>query len=202
VPREQSKQETREALIQAAMMAFGEEGLEAPSLDAICERAGKTRGALYVHFRDRDELIAVVMERVTRGLMEALIARGDAAQDLERTVVSFADAVAADAFPVPGSVSWHQVLQACARSERIRASHVAMLEEAMARVSHAVREGQRAGSVRADVDAAQVGTILIALVLSVQTAREVGLPFDIRAASGTVLRLLAQRSDDSGYPGR
>ena len=43
---------------------MAEKGIEAASLNAICDRAGFTRGAFYVHFRDRDELVAAVVERV------------------------------------------------------------------------------------------------------------------------------------------
>lgn len=190
VPREQSKQETREALIRAAIEAFAEEGLEAPSLDAICERAGYTRGAFYVHFRDRDDLVIAVMERVTGVLLDTLIATGDAALDLERTVRTFADAVAAGAYPVPGSVRSHQILQACARSETIRERYVQTLGEAVRRVTHVIRRGQEAGSVRCDLDPAQTANLLIALVLSVQTLREVDYPFDVKAACDTLLSMV------------
>ncbi len=190
VSREQSKQETREALIQAAMDAFAKEGLEAPSLDAICERAGYTRGAFYVHFRDRDDLVVAVMERVTGLLLDSLIATGDAALDLERTVRTFAEAVAAGAYPVPGSVRSYQILQACARSETIRERYVATLNEAVRRVTHVVELGQRAGSVRACLDPAQVANLLVALVLSVQTLREVAYPFDVRLACETLLDMV------------
>jgi AcrR family transcriptional regulator len=190
IPREQAKQETRKALISAAMTAFAEEGLEGPSLDAICERAGYTRGAFYVHFRDRDDLVAAVMERATSMLLDALIATGDGAMDLERTIRTFAAAVAAGAYPPPGYGASHQVLQVCARSERIRERYVATLREAARRVSHAALEGQRAGTVRSDVDADEIGNLLVALVLSVQTLLEVGFPFDIRRSTDAVLRLL------------
>ena len=56
--RDLAKQETREALIQAGMDAFSEEGVDLPSLDAICARAGFTRGAFYVHFKDREDFFA------------------------------------------------------------------------------------------------------------------------------------------------
>src|SRR5262252_1452795 len=52
-----SMQRTREALIQAGIELFAEKGLDAPSLDEICDRAGYTRGAFYVHFADRDEFV-------------------------------------------------------------------------------------------------------------------------------------------------
>lgn len=193
VPREQSKHETREALIRAGMVAFSEEGLELPSLDAICERAGYTRGAFYVHFRDRDDLIVAVMERATSLLLDALIATGDGAFDLERTVRLFGDAVASGAYPSSGSVSSHQILQACARSEQIRARYVSTLIEAARRVGRTVQAGQEAGTVRDDVDADDVANLLIALVLAVQTLREVDFPFDVRRSTETVLTLLGAR---------
>lgn len=55
--RDESMQETRAALVGAAPELFAKEGLDA-SLDAICERAGFSRGAFYVHFSDRDALDA------------------------------------------------------------------------------------------------------------------------------------------------
>jgi AcrR family transcriptional regulator len=190
VPREQSKQETREALIRAAIELFAEDGLEAPSLDAICERAGYTRGAFYVHFRDRDDLVVAVMERVTGVLLDTLIATGDAALDLERTVRTFGDAVAAGAFPVPGSVRSHQILQACARSETIRERYVATLAEAVRRVTHVIRRGQEAKSVRGDLEPGQVANLLVALVLAVQTLREVDYPFDVTSACDALLAMV------------
>src|SRR5688572_21479791 len=108
--REQSKAETREALLMAALEEFAKHGLEAPSLDAICARAGYTRGAFYVHFKDRDELIAAVMERVLKRFMDAMIATGDAALDLERTVRTFASAVANGFTPLSESVRTYQLL--------------------------------------------------------------------------------------------
>ena len=50
--RDAAKKETRSALIRAALKLFHEEGFDGPSLDAICARAGYTRGAFYVHFKD------------------------------------------------------------------------------------------------------------------------------------------------------
>ena len=62
--RAELKAQTREALILAGITLFQEQGLDAPSLDAICEAAGKTRGAFYVHFEDREAFQVAVMERI------------------------------------------------------------------------------------------------------------------------------------------
>src|SRR5690349_6561678 len=92
--RDVTKRETREALVDAALAEFAAHGLDAPSLDAICARAGYTRGAFYVHFRDREQLMAAVVERVIGGFLAATIARGEEARELEQTIERFADAVA------------------------------------------------------------------------------------------------------------
>src|SRR4249920_604423 len=93
-PRELAKQETREALIRAGMAAFTEKGVDLPSLDAICARAGYTRGAFYVHFRDRADLLVAVVEHAMTAFMDTVIATGGAGHDLERTIDRFAAAVA------------------------------------------------------------------------------------------------------------
>src|SRR5690242_13784541 len=76
--REATKQATREALVLAGKKLFAKKGLDGPSLDAICEQAGFTRGAFYVHFKDRDDLLAAVMDEVGREYLDGLFSPGDA----------------------------------------------------------------------------------------------------------------------------
>ena len=95
VTRAEAKQQTREALILAGMELFRQQGLDAPSLDAICEAAGKTRGAFYVHFEDREAFQVAVMERIISAYVAIIVQTADPAGDLERTVENFANAVIA-----------------------------------------------------------------------------------------------------------
>jgi AcrR family transcriptional regulator len=146
-----------------------------------------------VHFKDRDELIAAVMERVLMRFMDAMISTGDAALDLERTVRTFGDAVANRFIPLSQSVRSHQLLQACARSSVVRERHVELLREAQRRVGSAVAEGQQAGTVRDDIDAEQVGLLLVGLVLATETLLELEVPFDVQSSAEAVIRLLRPR---------
>ncbi len=172
------------------MAAFAEQGLEAPSLDAICARAGYTRGAFYVHFKDRDDLIAAVMERLLRGLLDAIIATGDAALDLERTILLFAQAAENHVLPMQGSVSSYQFMQACSRAPELCERYVAVLDEAVRRVAHAAREGQEAGTVRSDVDPEQIGALLVAVVLGVDQMDQVSYSYQPRMAAEALLTML------------
>ena len=97
--RDAAKQETREALLQAAMELFRSEGLDA-SLDAVCARAGYTRGAFYVHFRDREELISAVIERVGFTLIDTLLGTENNDEDFLVLVQRFLHTVAAGHYPI------------------------------------------------------------------------------------------------------
>src|SRR5215831_15707366 len=161
--RAESKEATRQALLRAGLEELVEHGLDVPSLDSICARAGYTRGAFYVHFKDRDDFLIAVMSSVVEGFMDAIIATGDAALDLQKTIDTFVGAVTSDAFPMHGGVPFHQMLAACARSNRVRERYVEVLREAVERVANAAAEGQGAGTVRTDVNAKHLGMILVGI---------------------------------------
>src|SRR5262249_60627386 len=124
--RAQAKRETREALIHAGLEAFAAEGLDAPSLDAICARAGFTRGAFYVHFKDREDFVVAVMERELATFLDVVIATSDRAYDLEHTITRFADALEPalatrrgrrqTPAPLAGGVQLTRLIAACAAS--------------------------------------------------------------------------------------
>jgi AcrR family transcriptional regulator len=205
--REASKRETRAALIQAAMEEFAQRGLDGPSLDAICARAGYTRGAFYVHFKKRDELIVAVMERALGVFLDAVIARGHEENDLETTVKRFVAAIALhvqemraghpgpddedEALRVLG-VPFHQILEACHRSEQIRQTFVSLLGEAIRRVTDAARAGQEAGRVRDDIASSDVGALLILMALGLETAASTALPLDLDRSRDALIKLLSR----------
>ncbi len=190
--RQVTKEETREALIAAATREFAENGLDAPSLDAICARAGFTRGAFYVHFRDKDDLIVAVVERVLSGFQDAVLAPSDARVDLSQTVARFVGAVAARDPAAVGTTSWrfHHTLAACARSAKLRRLYLGLQEAAVRRVTEAAVAGQRAGTVRADVAAPALAEILVLLTLGLSAAIDLEMPFDLDGGASVLARLL------------
>lgn len=195
--REATKAETREALLRAGAEIFSKQGLDAPSLDAICARAGFTRGAFYVHFADREELIAAVMERATESFLEAILAAQGAALDLAGIIAAFAAAVGGGTFTALGAVPLHQFLAACARSTRLRKRYVQLIEQTRERLAESVRAGQRAGKVRGDVDAFLAAGLLVAVGLGVGTILELRVPFDAAEHARALTGLLSV-SEEAG----
>jgi AcrR family transcriptional regulator len=60
--REERKQETRAELVQAAGRAFAERGFHGASIEQIAAEAGYSTGAVYWHFKNKDELFLAVFE--------------------------------------------------------------------------------------------------------------------------------------------
>src|SRR4051794_10716993 len=55
---------TRRGLLKAARKLFGRKGYASTSVDEVVRAAGVTKGALYHHFRDKDDLFKAVVEQV------------------------------------------------------------------------------------------------------------------------------------------
>ena len=56
-------QKTRQHLLDAALEVFWREGVTRASLQAIAQEAGVTRGALYWHFKNKEDLFENLFER-------------------------------------------------------------------------------------------------------------------------------------------
>jgi AcrR family transcriptional regulator len=186
--RREAKVETRNALIEAGMAAFAEEGLDA-SLDGICARAGYTRGAFYVHFEDRDDFLLAVMERVGVTFLEGVFA----GRSLPSTVSRFVEAVVSGAYPLTAKsgVKPHQLLEACARSRRVRMRYVELIEASLGQLRDLITAGQK-DELREDVEPEHVAALLMATVIGAQTMLELEATIHPRAVAATVMKLLAR----------
>lgn len=63
--REESKRRTRARLLEAAKALFKENGYSATSLEQIAEAVGVTKGAIYGHFANKEELLLAAIEEST-----------------------------------------------------------------------------------------------------------------------------------------
>jgi len=70
--RDRFKETAAQAIIDAAEEVFADAGLHAARMDAIAARAGVSVGTLYNYFKDRESLLAGVLEAKRRELFAAL----------------------------------------------------------------------------------------------------------------------------------
>ncbi|WP_309068721.1 helix-turn-helix domain-containing protein [Microbacterium sp.] len=117
-----SRENTRTRLLDAAEQVFAEVGLGETSVEAICERAGFTRGAFYSNFESKDELFVELAGRFASRQVEGVRQRvaemsecgpagGAAADDMVGLV---------EALDVPGDVRLGVLLMSEIRNRAMR----------------------------------------------------------------------------------
>ncbi len=70
-------QETREAIINAAIDVFYEHGVSKSSLEEIAEAAGVTRGAVYWHFKNKADIFSAIHDQFHTSIMEGFMANAE-----------------------------------------------------------------------------------------------------------------------------
>jgi len=189
--RNESKQETREALLRAGIEAFSVQGVDVPSLDAICAKAGYTRGAFYVHFRDRDDFLLATIDKLLVDFINQVIASGEYGEDLVKTVDLFINIAEKRRLLalVGGSVRLRVLLEAGGRSPEVKERLAALLQEANSRLQTSTREAQAAGTLRDDLNTAHVASLMIASAVGMIVLTEAGVKLSVRGMRETVHRL-------------
>jgi AcrR family transcriptional regulator len=91
---------TRDAILEAALEVFRENGYERTSVRAIAERAGIPISSLYAHIKGKEELflelVAPVLERASEDMAEILASEGTVQDRLRRAIVRAAGAFDTD----------------------------------------------------------------------------------------------------------
>jgi AcrR family transcriptional regulator len=192
--RDAQKQETRQALLVAGLAELSEHGLEAPSLDQICARAGFTRGAFYVHFKDRDDFLVAVMDHVLGQFLDVLTSvssldHGGVAQ----AVRFFCMAADSRNAAVHGgkAIRFHHLMEACQRSKVVGQRYRAMVKKAQHLLADGLSRDVAKKALRKDVTPAQVTTLMTAMALGVTAMIELDLPVNAVEVGETTLALLA-----------
>ena len=72
--QEERKAETRARLLTAAAQLFAEQGIDAVSVDAVAESAGRTSGAVYAHFGSKQGLLLALLDSWKDSVLTVLLA--------------------------------------------------------------------------------------------------------------------------------
>jgi TetR/AcrR family transcriptional regulator, transcriptional repressor for nem operon len=161
--RADAKLLTRNTLLDAGLDAVIDHGLDV-GLDAICARAGYTRGAFYVHFKNREDFLLSLAERILDAIVETVLnVHGEG--ELASTVSYFSDVLDAGSWPlVPRiRVAIVRLIDATERWPTIRAAFDRFLAVAVERLTRGASQDQTAGRVRRDIETRELATLLVTL---------------------------------------
>jgi AcrR family transcriptional regulator len=81
--QEERKAETRSRLLDAAATLFAERGIDAVSVDAVADAAGRTSGAVYAHFGSKQGLLMALLDEWAHSLVTVIAAEFELASSVE-----------------------------------------------------------------------------------------------------------------------
>lgn len=143
--REAQREDLRERIVEAARDIVGEEGLDALSMRALGGRIGYSPATIYLHFRDKDELLRSVLEEGFKRLGVAVaeeLAKGPAEVSTLEHLAATARGYARFAlentgyframFEMPGVAHMQDCPEPCGAGAMSRESAVSLLRRAQA----------------------------------------------------------------------
>jgi AcrR family transcriptional regulator len=157
---------TRERLLQAASREIYRSGFQSASLDTILAIAGVTKGALYYHFKSKEELGYTVVEEViapdVRGKWVRPLQSG---KDPIDALIGAVQRIPVRPVDVWGGCQLNNLAQEMSPLDAGFRKRLAKIFDTWREaVASALREGQTHGSVRRHVEPAEAAGLLIAMV--------------------------------------
>jgi AcrR family transcriptional regulator len=182
--RAQAREASRQALLEAGLAEIiARGGLEDASVEAICSRAGYTRGAFYVHFRDREHFDAEMFEWVLGDILTALWvnAVGDAT-DIREIIRRFNGMMAARDWPdLHGDIraGYLSVLRnIVGGATQVRERHAQLMGRIIDMLAECIRLGQKEGTLRTDIDPQYAATLILMTGIAEIVWDDIGLSFE------------------------
>jgi AcrR family transcriptional regulator len=156
---------TREHILQRAAGVFNRQGFSGASMADIMEATGLQKGGIYWHFGSKEQLALeafdYAVDQANAQLAAALEHRTHALDRLSAVVEAFVEHLANPRLP-GGCAVMNTAIESddgnVALRERARAAMVDLLRA----VEGIIAEGQERGEIRAEADARQTATVVVA----------------------------------------
>jgi AcrR family transcriptional regulator len=138
--REQSKDQTRERLLDAAQAIFMKKGFVAASVEDIAAAAGYTRGAFYSNFRSKGELFLELLRRdheIMQAGLNAIFEDASSREEMEARVLQYYSRLHLEN---KCFLLWVEAKLVAVRDGRFRVRFNAFLHEKIEQMSAYIRE--------------------------------------------------------------
>ena len=167
--RAEGAEPSRKQLMAAAIDCFARFGYQGTSTDRIARHAGVTKGALYYHFRDKEDLLLeAVKNRIgefERHVLDAVAASDDTHERLRRVI---------DACFVTATASNHRrfiitlMVEALDTNPRLSEQFRKVLRRMRGFLADVVTDGQRRGIMRSDIVPTEVAALIAGTIMGAE----------------------------------
>jgi AcrR family transcriptional regulator len=155
--------QTRQVILDAAIVRFGREGYRATSVADIARDASVGGSVPYAYFADKEALFLAALDEDAAAVIEEGVSRAfenPALVDWRRTLL----------FTLVGAVDGHplarRLLAGLEPEVTVRVLEIPALTELRKACAEKLRAEQVAGTVRSDIDPVAIGNGIVAIMLS------------------------------------
>jgi len=167
--RRDKRTPSKKQLMSAAIDCFARLGYQGTTIDRIARAAGVTKGAIYYHFRDKEQLLFEAVRDRVQGfeghVLEEVAPAGDAIANLRRVI---------DACFFHATVSNHRrfiitlMVEALDTNPRLSVEFRSILRRMRAFLAGIIRRGQQQGILRSDVAPEAAAAIIAAGIIGAE----------------------------------
>ena len=155
---------TRRRLLEAGFREVYQRGFQSADLDAVLDRAGVTKGALYYHFENKEALGHAIVEEIigemTRQKWLLPLQSGNPID----TLIHIVQSTSTDAPEIRGGCPFNNLSQEMSSlDEGFRKRLGKILSDWNGAMADAFRRGQAQGTVKKSIDAEDEATFVIAM---------------------------------------
>ena len=154
------KVQARERIVDAARAVFRRKGFRATTMEDIAGELGVSKGAIYLYFRTKNELLGEIQARSRQQVLvawERLLERGDVAEGIAD---SLRDVLSGDVDPG----IWHELIGEAATNPEVRATLEVDNRQDMRSMEEFLRRLEARGRIRPLRDRKTVATMILALL--------------------------------------
>jgi TetR/AcrR family acrAB operon transcriptional repressor len=161
-------EQTRRQLMDAGLKVFGERGYEAARLSDIAAEAGVTRGAVHWHFKNKQGLLFAILREMANPYVETAtevlnsnLAAGEKIRQLICRVLDASDE--SEAFLAHRRLATRFMAESPEGFEEYHRHVSRDMKKLVRKTVNVIREGQRAGDLRPDIDASVITGVIGAI---------------------------------------
>jgi TetR/AcrR family transcriptional regulator, transcriptional repressor for nem operon len=156
-------EQTRRKIVESAAPIFNKQGYEGSSLNDLMEATGLKKGGIYRHFSTKEELAAEAFDYTWEAAWNArllhLDEKANGIEKLKQLIANFID----HRSPVAGGCPiLNTAIDADGGNPVLRARAAKALRSWLSRLQVIVKQAQKRGETRPEVDAKTVATLIVA----------------------------------------
>lgn len=160
--------EKRHLIIQTATREFAHNGFENTNINTIAERAGISVGSLYKYFESKQDLFLFTIAQGTDVLKDVLSSIVPADLTLEEKLNALIEAIQTTSREQKELIRLYSELTSVGNSELVEKLSYEIEAVSATMYTALMREEQKKGTIRGDIDAAMAALLMDNLFISLQ----------------------------------